>query len=160
MSAGLQPGVESNALVHLLSLAPGWTGGPTAGSCATPRRGCQNEGMGSETEPTTDQVLFVSSSRDGKRTVVKLVGELDLHGTDRLAAEVQQALAEASEAVEIDAGSLTFADSAGLRAVLMARSATLDTGASFCLVSVSPAVGRVIEIAGLADELLPSGTAN
>jgi anti-anti-sigma factor len=113
--------------------------------------------MGSDTEPTTDQVLFVSSSRDGNRTVVKLVGELDLHGIDRLAAEVQQALTDAAEIVEIDAESLTFADSAGLRAVLMARSAALDTGAVFRLVSVSPSVGRVIEIAGLADELLPSG---
>ncbi|HEY8545544.1 MAG TPA: STAS domain-containing protein [Acidimicrobiales bacterium] len=112
-----------------------------------------------ETEPTTDQVLFVSSSREGNRAVVKLAGELDLHGTDRLAAEVEQALADSAEVVEIDAGSLTFADSAGLRAVLMARSAALDTGATFRLVSVSPAVGRVIEIAGLADELLPSGNA-
>ena len=112
--------------------------------------------MGSEREPTTDQVLFVTSSREGNRTVVTLVGELDLHGTDQLTAEVQQALAESAEVVEIDAGALTFADSAGLRAVLMARSEAMDTGAVFRLVSVSPSVGRVIEIAGLADELLPS----
>jgi anti-anti-sigma factor len=112
--------------------------------------------MGDETQPTTDQVLFVSSRRDGNRTVLKLEGELDLHGTDQLAAEVQLALAGAAEVVEIDAESLTFADSAGLRAVLMARSAAIDTGAEFRLVSVSPSVGRVIEIAGLADELLPS----
>ena len=107
-------------------------------------------------EPTTDQVLFVSSSRDGNRTVVKLVGELDLHGTDRLTAEVQQALSDSAEIVEIDAESLTFADSAGLRAVLLARAEALRTGAMFRLVSVSPSVGRVIEIAGLAEELLPA----
>lgn len=112
--------------------------------------------MAPDNEPTTDQVLFVSSSRDGNRTVVKLVGELDLHGTDQLTAEVQAALSEAAEIVEIDAGSLTFADSAGLRAVLLARAEAMSTGAVFRLVSVSPSVGRVIEIAGLADELLPT----
>ena len=121
------------------------------------RRGdARLSGMAPDNEPTTDQVLFVSSSRDGNRTVVKLVGELDLHGTDQLTAEVQAALSEAAEIVEIDAGSLTFADSAGLRAVLLARAEAMSTGAVFRLVSVSPSVGRVIEIAGLADELLPT----
>jgi anti-anti-sigma factor len=112
--------------------------------------------MGIDQEPTTDQVLFVSSRRDGDRTVVTLAGELDLHGTERLADEVRQALATASTVVEIDAEKLTFADSAGLRAVLMARADALQTGAEFRIVSVSPSVGRVIEIAGLADELLPA----
>ena len=112
--------------------------------------------MGSESEPTTDQVLSVSSRRDGNRTVVRLEGELDLHGTDRLAAEVSQALSDAAEIVEIDAERLTFADSAGLRAVLLARAEAESTGAVFRIVSVSPSVGRVIEIAGLGDELLPA----
>lgn len=112
--------------------------------------------MVSDSEPATNEVLFVSSRRDGNRTIVRLEGELDLHGTDRLTAEVHQALSDAAEVVEIDAESLTFADSAGLRAVLMARAETQSTGAVFRMVSVSPSVGRVIEIAGLADELLPA----
>jgi anti-sigma B factor antagonist len=122
-------------------------------------RGGRLSEMAPDNEPTTDQVLFVSSSRDGNRTVVKLVGELDLHGTDQLTAEVQAALSAAAEIVEIDAESLTFADSAGLRAVLLARAEAMSTGAVFRLVSVSPSVGRVIEIAGLADELLPTTNA-
>lgn len=128
----------------------------SADRAPTEAGGARLSEMSPGNEPTTDQVLFVSSSRDGNRTVVKLVGELDLHGTDRLTAEVQQALSDSAEIVEIDAESLTFADSAGLRAVLMARAEALRTGAMFRLVSVSPSVGRVIEIAGLADELLPA----
>lgn len=112
--------------------------------------------MGPETEPTPGEVLFVSSRRDGNRTIVKLEGELDLHGTDRLTAEVLQALADASSVVEIDAELLTFADSAGLRAVLLARAEAQRIGAEFRVVSVSPPVGRVIEIAGLSAELLPA----
>jgi anti-anti-sigma factor len=111
--------------------------------------------MANETNPTADELLSVSSRRDGDRIVVILSGELDLHGTDRLAAEVELALAD-SQVVEIDAGNLTFADSAGLRAVLLARAAAESTGATLRVISVSPPVGRVIEIAGLADELLPS----
>lgn len=113
-------------------------------------------GMGHETEPRPGEVLFVSSHRDGNRTIVKLEGELDLHGTALLTAEVQQALADAAEIVEIDAELLTFADSAGLRAVLLAREEAQRIGAEFRVVRVSPPVGRVIEIAGLSAELLPS----
>jgi anti-anti-sigma factor len=112
--------------------------------------------MGHETEPTPGEVLFVSSRRDGNRTIVKLEGELDLHGTHRLTAEVQQALSDSAEIVEIDAELLTFADSAGLRAVLLAREEAQRTGAQFRIVSVSAPVGRVIEIAGLSAELLPA----
>jgi anti-anti-sigma factor len=111
--------------------------------------------MGHETEPTTDQVLFVSSRRDGNRTVVTLEGELDLHGADRLTAEVQRALID-SEVVDIDAEHLTFADSAGLRAVLMAREEAERGGVVLKVVKVSAPVGRVIQMAGLGAELLPS----
>jgi len=111
--------------------------------------------MPPETEPTPNEVLFVSSRRDGDRIVVTLEGELDLHGAERLAAEVQRALAD-SQIVEIDAENLTFADSAGLRAVLLARAEAERGGGSLRVIKVSPPVGRVIQIAGLADELLPS----
>ena len=111
--------------------------------------------MAFETEPAPDEVLLVSSTRDGTRTVVRLEGELDLHGTERLAAEVQRAIAT-SEVVEIDAEHLTFADSAGLRAVLLARASAEEGGVTLRVIKVSAPVGRVIEIAGLAAELLPA----
>jgi anti-anti-sigma factor len=111
--------------------------------------------MAFETESTPGEVLFVSSHRDGRVTVVKLAGELDLHGTERLAAEVKSALV-GSDLVEIDAEELTFADSAGLRAVLLARAEAERGGAVLRVSKVSASVGRVIEIAGLADELLPA----
>ena len=113
--------------------------------------------MASENDPSSTEVLSISSRRDGRRVVVELVGELDLHGSDRLAVEVQQALSEPVEQLELDATRLTFADSAGLRAVLMARTEAESSGAVFRIVGVSAPVGRVIEIAGLADLLMPAG---
>jgi anti-sigma B factor antagonist len=112
--------------------------------------------MGSENDPSSTEVLSISSRREGLSVVVELVGELDLHGSDRLANEVQQALSEPVELLEIDATLLTFADSAGLRAVLQARTDAERNGAAFRIRAVSPPVGRVIEIAGLGDLLLPA----
>jgi anti-anti-sigma factor len=112
--------------------------------------------MASENDPSSTEMLSISSRRDGLRVVVELVGELDLHGSDRLAVEVQQALSQPVELLELDATRLTFADSAGLRAVLLARTEAESRGAAFRIAAVSPPVGRVIEIAGLGDLLLPA----
>jgi anti-sigma B factor antagonist len=120
---------------------------------------CETEyRMATEPEPTTaPEVLVISSRRVGKRAVVVLGGELDLHGSERLTAEVQRVLSDESgavERVEIDARELTFADSAGLRAVLIARAEAHTTGVGFAVVGVSAPVERVIEMAGLTDVLL------
>jgi anti-anti-sigma factor len=113
--------------------------------------------MANNDQPTETQVLVISSRREGSRAVVVLGGELDLHGSDRLTAEVQRVLNDDSGEVvrvEIDARELTFADSAGLRAVLLARAEAQTTGVKFRVTSVSPSVERVIEMAGLTDVLL------
>lgn len=113
--------------------------------------------MATNEQPTETQVLVITSRREGNRAVVELGGELDLHGSDRLTAEVQRVLNDESgklKRVEIDARELTFADSAGLRAVLLARAEAQTTGVTFMVTAVSPSVERVIEMAGLTDVLL------
>jgi anti-anti-sigma factor len=112
--------------------------------------------MGSENDPSSTEVLTISSTRHGSRVIVELEGELDLHGSERLADEVSQALREPVELLELDAANLTFADSAGLRAVLVALQETESQGATFRLRAVSAPVSRVIQIAGLSDLLLPA----
>lgn len=112
--------------------------------------------MNTDRELKGNDVLVVSSRREGGRVVVTLAGELDLHGCDQLTAEVEQALQDSASMVELDARRLTFADSAGLRAVLLARAAADKSGAQFRLSDVSPSVGRVIDLAGLGDLLLPA----
>jgi len=58
------------------------------------------------------------------------------------------------EGVDLDAGRLTFIDSAGLRALLVCRDACRRRGVEFRLTSVSPTVGRIVAIAGV-DDVLP-----
>jgi anti-anti-sigma factor len=116
----------------------------------------RRQNMGSDFQDTSSEVLVISVQRDGDRTILTLEGELDLHGSARLTAAVEDALHEHAQAIEIDATRLTFADSAGLRAVLLARSAAERSGALLRLSKVSEPVGRVIDIAGLGDVLLPA----
>jgi anti-anti-sigma factor len=112
----------------------------------------------------TGDVFTVSTRREGAIAVVELAGELDLHESKRLGAALSQLLDEPSregpggplEAIELDAGALTFIDSAGVRAVLLARTAAADVGVDFRFARVSPAIRRIVEIAG-AGELLSDG---
>lgn len=114
--------------------------------------------MATENDATND-VLKISSHRDGAVAVIALAGELDLHGAGLLDAEVRRLFGDPVEGVEIDAGDLEFVDSSGLRSLMLARGEAEAVGASFRITAVSPAVNRVIEIAGLAGYLLSSGPA-
>jgi anti-sigma B factor antagonist len=96
----------------------------------------------------------VSTRREGPRGVVALVGELDLHTADELTTAVSVLLEQKVTRVEVDAGGLSFADSAGLRAVLMARAAAEEAGATFGVTDVSGNIERLIEITGLSDLLV------
>jgi anti-sigma B factor antagonist len=109
--------------------------------------------MTAEDEPEAGG-FSVSTRRDGSRGVVALVGELDLHTAGELTTAVSGLLRQKVTRVEVDAGGLSFADSAGLRAVLMARAAAEDTGATFAVTVASASVERLIEITGLYDLLV------
>lgn len=113
--------------------------------------------MAADNDATND-VLSIASRRDGDAAVVALAGELDLHGAGLLDTEVRRLLDGGVRRVEVDASDLEFVDSSGLRSVMLARSEVEAAGASFRITAVSPTVGRVIEIAGLAELLLPTGS--
>jgi anti-sigma B factor antagonist len=102
-------------------------------------------------EPT--ESLVIATRREGAKAVVSLEGELDLYGSPKLVAAVADALAGKPEAVEIDAEGLTFADSAGLRAFLIARKDADAAGATFSLTRVSEPLDRVLEMTGLREAL-------
>src|SRR5918994_2157132 len=99
------------------------------------------------------QNFTLTTRREGERGIVALTGELDLHTADQLTAAVTTLLDQHVTAIEVDAGSLSFADSAGLRAVLTARAAAQRAGASFGVTEASEPVARLIEITGLSEML-------
>jgi anti-sigma B factor antagonist len=97
--------------------------------------------------------MVVSTRWDGTTAVIVVEGELDLHASPKLTAAVEQVLAESPPAVEIDASGLTFADSAGLRALLMARNDAEKRGTDLRLVQVSEPLDRLLEMTGLREVL-------
>jgi anti-sigma B factor antagonist len=109
--------------------------------------------MGNAGRDMTDhqEPMTVTTSRTGDITVVTLAGELDLHSAELLSATVDDALRDSPRVVDVDAGDLTFADSAGLRALLSAREAAERRGVVLRLGRISPALGRLLDMTGLRD---------
>lgn len=103
-----------------------------------------------------DQVLNISTRREGTGVVIELDGELDLHESIRLSAVMSDVLTDSVVVVEVDARRLTFIDSAGIRTMLVARADAAGRGIRFQVSGVSPEVRRIMQIAG-AEELLPVG---
>jgi len=102
------------------------------------------------------EVLTLVSQRDGDRVVIALVGELDMEGADRLAAEVRHHLVEAPLMVEIDGLGLAFVDSVGLRSLLLLQEEVAAAGATFG-VAASPPLTRLLQLTGLTGVLTPVG---
>ncbi|HKX71950.1 MAG TPA: STAS domain-containing protein [Acidimicrobiales bacterium] len=98
-----------------------------------------------------DEVLSVSTQSDDARVVVALAGELDLHEAKRLSTAMSEVLTGPITAIEVDLRKLTFIDSAGIRAVLIARAEAERLGVAFRLWGASTAVVRIMKIAGVED---------
>jgi anti-sigma B factor antagonist len=113
-----------------------------------------SEDVSSTNELSGRPVLVVSVHHDGSEAVVTLSGELDLDGTRQLADKVRQAVGPGIESLGIDLRGLTFVDSAGLQGILNAQVSCQTASVAFRVISVSPNVARVIELAGL-ESLLP-----
>ncbi|HLT70346.1 MAG TPA: STAS domain-containing protein [Acidimicrobiales bacterium] len=103
---------------------------------------------------TSDQPgsFSVDVLRDGDRATITLGGELDMYASGVL----NERLSELGDVLEIDvdAGAVTFIDSAGLRALLVAREAARDRGVALRVTSVSPEVTWVADVAGVTDLLV------
>jgi anti-sigma B factor antagonist len=97
--------------------------------------------------------ITLATRREGATAVIELTGELDLHSSGELGAAVDQVLADPPEAIDIDAQGLSFADSAGLRALLLARKQAEEQGVGLRLSRVSEPLGRLLEMTGLREIL-------
>jgi anti-sigma B factor antagonist len=97
--------------------------------------------------------ITVSTRWDDKTALIALSGELDLHSSGELGAAVADVLTQSPAAIEIDAQGLSFADSAGLRALLVARNDASEQGVTLRLSRVSDPLGRLLEMTGLREIL-------
>jgi anti-anti-sigma factor len=84
---------------------------------------------------------------------IGLTGELDLHSSGELSTAVEEVLAGGPTGIDVDASGLSFADSAGLRALLLARNEATERGIGFRVSRVSEPLGRLLEMTGLREIL-------
>jgi len=82
-----------------------------------------------------------------------LTGELDLASCAALNAAVAEVWTEATTAMVLDLRRLTFIDSSGIHAVLLAKHLCAEHECDFLLVPGQAQVQRVFEITGLLDHL-------
>jgi anti-sigma B factor antagonist len=82
-----------------------------------------------------------------------LVGEIDSYTAPALA----ERLANEPQVLMVDLAGVTFIDSSGLRILVEAHRARIDSDASLTLRSPSAAVQRLLEISGLSSHLDVSG---
>jgi anti-sigma B factor antagonist len=84
---------------------------------------------------------------------LSLVGEFDLAAIERFEAGVERLEADAPETIIIDLSALTFMDSSGLRALVMADQRARRAGRRLAIVPGPPLVRRVFEVTQLTDRL-------
>jgi anti-sigma B factor antagonist len=102
-------------------------------------------------DPALPAFEVVVTATNGAANVA-VTGDVDT----ATAGELERALLEAAEgtsAVHVDLGSVSFIDSSGLRALIVARQAALDAGSEFGIVATTPAVDRLLRLTGLEDLL-------
>jgi anti-sigma B factor antagonist len=103
------------------------------------------------------EVFTSTVSVDGGLARVRLAGELDLHGAEQLTADAQALPLDELGGVEVDAGSLTFIDSAGLHAMLTLHHECERRGIEMRVTAVSAPLERVMVMAGVEELLRGSG---
>lgn len=103
------------------------------------------------TEPK--ESITVTTRWHGNAAVVHLSGELDMHSSSVFTAEIARVLDRSPTTVGIDARDVTFVDSAGLRALLLAREGLEERRASLSLTHVSEQLERLLAMTGLREVL-------
>lgn len=94
--------------------------------------------------------LNVESVRDGDRQFVVLAGTLDVVTSAELEAALQRAELTDARLIVVDLRNLDFADSSGVRAIVMAHR---SWGSRLAIIRGSQAVQRVFDVQGMADVL-------
>ncbi len=92
------------------------------------------------------------SHADGAR-LLRLNGEFDLAGVDLFEREVDRAPRPTENTLVVDLRGLTFIDSSGLRAVLMADRRVRAEGRRCVIVKGSERVVRVLDLTGVSERL-------
>lgn len=97
--------------------------------------------------------LHLHTSFDGAVATLQAAGELDIYTSGRLLAVTEQLCTRDLDEIVVEGDDLSFVDSAGLRALVLAHDRASIQGIDLRVGSASDALGKVLTMTGL-DELL------
>jgi anti-anti-sigma factor len=95
----------------------------------------------------------VEVSENGGARLVRLTGELDMAGVDQFERHLAVEEPPESGTFVLDLRGLTFIDSSGLRAVIMADQQIRSGGGRFVVVRGTDRVNEVMEMTGVAQRI-------
>jgi anti-anti-sigma factor len=94
------------------------------------------------------------SAREGGDYIIRVRGELDLAQCETFEAEIRNALKSDASAILLDLGELTFIDSTGIRALLIAVGLSEANGRRLRVArDTSHAVQRTFDLTGVGERL-------
>ena len=92
----------------------------------------------------------IDTRREGDRVVVAPTGEIDLATSGQLHAALTEAFGSVED-VDLDLTDVTFIDSTGLRALLLAHQTAQEKGWMFTVSGANSAAKRLLELTGVAE---------
>jgi anti-anti-sigma factor len=105
-----------------------------------------------ERKDSTEVLEIDVADREGLR-VLRLKGELDMAGVEQFERLLSADRAPEAGKIVVDLRGLTFIDSSGLRALIMADQRVRDDGGRFVVVRGSDRVNQVLEMTGVAGHI-------
>ena len=98
-------------------------------------------------------MLEIAVSETGGVRLLRLTGELDMAGVDQLERLLTPDQTAEGATFVIDMRGLSFIDSSGLRALIMADERVRDEGGRFIVVRGPDRVNEILEMTGVAQRI-------
>ena len=98
-------------------------------------------------------MLEIAVSETGGVRLLRLTGELDMAGVDQLERLLSPDQTPEGATFVIDMRGLSFIDSSGLRALIMADERVRDEGGRFIVVRGPDRVNEILEMTGVAQRI-------
>jgi anti-sigma B factor antagonist len=93
--------------------------------------------------------LTIDTSQSSQQSLIRVVGEVDLYSSPELRKAILEAVPSAEGGLAIDMEGVTYIDSSGVATLVEGLRSAREHGTGFTLISPSPAVMQVLELARL-----------
>jgi anti-sigma B factor antagonist len=116
-------------------------------------RSSQERRLASLPRVREEGVLDIRVGEEDRALTLRASGELDVASAKTFEDELRQAIESGASMVVLDLEGLTFIDSTGLRALLMAAELSRSKGLRLRVIRASKELRRVVEVSGVEDAL-------